>query len=523
MPFADIIIIGSGIAALSAAKQLAKQKNVMIITKSKVEDSNSMLAQGGIAAVIDKDDVWREHYRDTVVAGCYHNDQKAVKKLVKDGTCSVKKLIHEGMLFDRNEQGEFHLGQEGAHNRRRILHAGGDATGKELVQFMFKQLQEQVNIIENEMAIDLIIHDGKCIGLKTINNNDHVKKYYANHVILATGGCGSLYKVSSNNETVVGDGFSMAYRAGAELADLEFMQFHPTMLYTQGGSKGLVSEAVRGEGAFLVNNHGVKIMENVHVQKDLAPRDIVARAIHHERSLGNDVFLNISMISNFKQRFPTITALCEDAGIDITAGLIPVAPGAHFIMGGVKTNLHSETSIPGLYAVGEVACTGVHGANRLASNSLLEGIVFGENLANYILSKKSVTSIQSSTKTEYAHQKIDIELPTRFEIQEMMTSFVGIERDRKGLLYVKNWFEKYLHLGWLSTSLKEGTKEQIKTINMLSNGWLIATSALLRTESRGGHYRTDYPLSKTHWQNKQVVRQKDKELISLVEPLLGVK
>ncbi|MBD8069336.1 L-aspartate oxidase [Bacillus sp. PS06] len=519
MPFTDVVIIGSGIAALSAAKQLCKHKNVMIITKSRLEDSNSMLAQGGVAAVIDQHDDWQDHYHDTIVAGCFHNKDSAVKQLVKDGTIRIQNLIEEGMIFDQKEDGTIDLGKEGAHNRNRILHAGGDATGKLLVEFMLHQLKEKVTFVEQEMAIDLILENGQCSGITTIDLHGIVKNYIARHVILATGGCGGLYEVTSNAEGMTGDGLSIAFRAGAELSDLEFIQFHPTLLYTANGNKGLISEAVRGEGATLINDQGYRFMEGVHQQFELAPRDVVARAIQYERSQGRNVYLDISMIPHFDKRFPTITSICEEAGIDLSKGLIPVAPGAHFMMGGIKTNTKGETSIPGLYAVGEVACTGVHGANRLASNSLLEGIVFGHNLAQVILEQHNQT-ISSHLNTVRDIKPFKADLPEKNEIQKMMTTYVGIERDLNGLTFVKNWVEQYLSPHWLKGPLIKGTKEEVAVINMLTTSWLIITSAIVRTESRGGHFRSDYPMSLDKWQNNEIIRHNNQVMFTVDQSLV---
>ncbi len=521
MPFADVVIIGSGMAALTAAEQLCEHKNVIIITKSAKERSNSMLAQGGVAAAIAGEDHWKDHSEDTIVAGCFHNNHEAVEILTRDGARYIKDMIHKGMKFDQDDHGSLHLGQEGAHNRRRILHAGGDATGRNLVEFMFTRLKDKVTFIENELALDLIVENGSCIGLFTMNSTGCIQHYFASHVILATGGCGSLYQVSSNDSMIIGDGIAMAYRAGAELCDLEFIQFHPTMLYTENRGNGLVSEAVRGEGAFLVNSSGEKIMQGVHELGDLAPRDIVARAIQRERHEGKDVFLDISMILDFKERFPTITSICQEAGVNIDGGLLPVAPGAHFLMGGVMTDMNGETSIKGLYAIGEVACTGVHGANRLASNSLLEGIVFGHNLANYILQKQSEPSLLSVHHA--SPRKLNVNLPDKSEIQEMMTKYVGIERSESGLLFAKEWVEQFMAPKEFSVRYEIRSTEQISRINMLTNAWLIITSALVRTESRGGHFRRDFPFTNEKWQQKKVIRQKEEGMAIYNLPLSGVK
>jgi L-aspartate oxidase len=385
MPNIDVLIIGSGIASLTVAAKLCKEKNVVIITKKKIRNSNSMLAQGGVAVAIAEDDHWKSHFDDTMNAGCYANREEMVELLVKEGQRTIQSLIKEGMAFDRDEEGNLLLGKEGAHRARRILHAGGDRTGAFLTEYMIKRVQEHATIIEDETVIDLIVRNKTCVGVITRTEEGNVQKYVAQHIVLATGGIGGIYRYTSNAQVITGDGLAMAYRAGCELEDLEFVQFHPTMLYVNGYACGLVSEAVRGEGAILVTSTGGRVMQGVHEMEDLAPRDIVSREIYQRLLQKERVFLDISMITHFEKRFPAITELCHRHDISVEEGLIPVVPGAHFHMGGIKTNQHGETSISRLYAVGEVACQGVHGANRLASNSLLEGLVYGSRLGELLL------------------------------------------------------------------------------------------------------------------------------------------
>lgn len=510
MPNFDVIIIGSGIAALTAAYQLCSDTNVIILTKSKKTNSNSSLAQGGIASAIGKEDSWKSHFTDTVIAGCHHNREDSTQLLVKKGPSYLAGLIKGGMRFDYDEHNNLHLGKEGAHSKRRILHAGGDATGRELVLHMLSQVKNKVPIIEDEMAIDLMIDKGSCIGVETRTTNNTNKQYFGDNIILATGGCGGLYSFTSNDESITGDGLAMAYRAGAQLTDLEFIQFHPTLLHINGKGRGLISEAVRGEGAILVNENGKKIMKGEHPLEDLAPRDIVARSLYKEMLTGNRVFLDISMISNFEKHFPTITHLCESNGIKIENGLIPVIPGAHFSMGGILTDDRGRSSIDGLYAIGEVACTGVHGANRLASNSLLEGIVFGNIVAEDIACNQNRNATQSyqiqmnATKQTFA-------IPTKLEIQQMMMENVGIVRCKKRLQFAINWFEQYKQQ-FNGASLTHISKDELIIINMITVGWLIATSALERTESRGGHFRDDYPnQDNLLWYKKEVIRTNQRQ------------
>lgn len=506
---ADIVIIGSGIAALVAAERLSQQKNVIIITKSKKENSNSNRAQGGVAAAISRNDHWEYHFSDTLTAGNYHNIEKAVQTLVQKGPGYLRGMMDEGISFDKDGNGKLVLGQEGAHSMRRILHAGGDATGKALVDFMFNRLRSnrRVKIFENVVAVDLIVQDNRCYGVKVKTNAGKIKRLYTSDTVLAAGGSGGLYSFTSNDPTVTGDGIAMAYRAGAKLADLEFVQFHPTLLYINGDVKGLISEAVRGEGAVLVTKNGDRLMRGVHRQEDLAPRDVVSREINRAVLNGEQIFLDISMINDFTNRFPTITELCEQNSVNVKAGKIPVVPGAHFHMGGVDVNEVGQTSVNHLYAIGEVACTGVHGANRLASNSLLEGIVFANELADFLLSMEAPQEFEIPS-LKIVNEKIEsISLPTKEEIKAIMMKYVGIVRDEKGLQYAKQWFEQYVPTNEIiQVPAEHLTYEQISIYNMLQAGWLITTSALMREESRGGHYRSDFSEESNDWLKKKIVR-----------------
>ncbi|WP_028402925.1 L-aspartate oxidase [Ectobacillus panaciterrae] len=491
MPNADVLIIGSGIAAFSVAEKLCQEKNVIIITKKTRWHNNSNMAQGGIAAAVASDDHWTNHYNDTLTAGCYYNNKEAVAYLVQQGPSEMQRLVQEGMQFDRDEIG-LSLGKEGAHGERRILHAGGDATGKNLLRHFVERIKKQVTIVEHEMVLNLIIQDGTCIGVVTRDNDNVTTAYYAPHTVLATGGIGALYSFSSNDTTITGDGLAMAYRAGADMADLEFVQFHPTMLYINGSCRGLVSEAVRGEGAVLKNTKGERFMEHIHEQGDLAPRDVVAREIHEQILQGEEVYLDISMIDRFSSRFPTISALCKQSGLSLERGRIPVVPGAHFHMGGIRTNLNGETTIRGLYAVGETACNGVHGANRLASNSLLEGIVFGGRLGSYLL-QQNMRVPKPIHHTAPVPMK-PIVLPGKEEIQQMMMKCAGIVRTEEGLLEAKRWLEQYMPFDGFGTLAHEAlTNEQVMVFNMLTASWLITIAALKRRGSIGGHFRSDFP------------------------------
>ncbi|WP_339061304.1 L-aspartate oxidase [Tepidibacillus marianensis] len=506
----DVLIIGSGIAGLFAAKLLSKHKRVIVITKSNVIYSNSYLAQGGIAASIHEEDHWQNHYVDTLSAGNFHHIEETTELMIQHAPDIISELIHLGVPFDRQEDKTLSLGREGGHHQRRIVHAGGDATGKNVIDTLLKSVQDEIRIDEKVMAYELVLSEGTCIGVFARNKNEEILFYQAQHTVIATGGAGGLYPVTSNAPTITGDGLAMAYRAGAELSDLEFMQFHPTVLFHDGKAQGLISEAVRGEGARLVNQHGTPIMEEIHPLKDLAPRDIVARRIFEAISQGDQVYLDISMIKDFSKRFPTITEICLNSGLSLQNHLLPISPAAHFLMGGIKTNSSAETSIPRLYAIGETAFTGVHGANRLASNSLLEGLFFAKQMADSILSKSDMADSNFHYPfIKKSNIQTQILLPSQEEIRELMQKFVGIIRRNDGLNIAKKQFEQYL-IKINEINITTLTRDQLTKFNMLTLGWLMVTSALERKESRGAHYRTDYPnQDKINWEKRYIVRRRD--------------
>ncbi|MGD6774366.1 L-aspartate oxidase [Sutcliffiella horikoshii] len=510
----DVIVVGSGLSALLTANYLSEHMNVIIFTKSSKNDNNSFLAQGGVACAIEHTDSWQLHYEDTMAAGCYHNEEDAVELLTKCGPGELQAFIQNGMQFDRDGLGEYSLGMEGAHSKRRILHAGGDQTGKELMEWLQSRLSEKVLMVEHETVIKLHVQNDQCCGVQTFNSNGERTDYFADKVILATGGAGSLYPYTSNNESITGMALSLAYQAGATLTDLEFMQFHPTMLCIDGKAVGLVSEAVRGEGAFLQNGKAHRFMENVHPFKDLAPRDVVSRAIFQELDQGEKVYLNISKVKQFQSRFPAITKLCTKNGIDLKTNLIPVVPGAHFYMGGIYTNVHGETSLKGLYAVGEAACNGVHGANRLASNSLLETIVFSKTLADHLLKESHYvlwhkTSIEKMDKDLLQYRAVP--LPSKEEIQLMMMKHAGIVRHKEGLVELKEWLKHFQPYCKAMPQLTDILGiDEIETIHMLQLCYLITEAALQRKESRGAHFRSDFPVAKESWRQVRILHvQKD--------------
>lgn len=512
----DVIVVGSGLSALLTANYLSKHMNVIVFTKSSKYENNSFLAQGGVAGAIAETDSWQQHFDDTLVAGCDHNDEQSVELLTKLGPLLLQELIDNGMKFDKDQHGNLSLGMEGAHSTRRILHAGGDQTGKQLMHWLHRQVSEHVTIFEQETVTSLIVEGNRCYGVNTLTSAGERSTYYASHVIFATGGAGALYSYTSNNDSVTGMALALAYRAGAMLTDLEFMQFHPTMLQVGDQVAGLISEAVRGEGAFLINNEGTRIMEGIHPQEDLAPRDIVSRAIFHEINQGRQVFLNIENVPQFEDRFPSISKMCLSHGISLEEKLLPVVPGAHFFMGGIQTNIDGETSVVGLYAVGEVACNGVHGANRLASNSLLEALVFSRKLAEHLLSIKTEEErpLPKTMNEIFSHKKAKASLPSKVEIQAKMMKYAGIVRQEKGLQKLIAWAEAYKcyweELDEIEASL---SLEEIELIYMLKISYLIATAALQREESRGAHFRSDFPYLKEEWKQKRIFQKEKTKML----------
>ena len=509
----QVLIIGSGVAALQLAKNLRPDVNVTILTKSNVLHGNSALAQGGVAAALAENDDPYKHFKDTIIAGSYHNDEEAVLQMTKAAPSLIRELFQEGCSFDVDSGGNLCLGMEGAHSEKRIVHGGGDATGKRIMDFLYESVKarDSVTILENMTVFELMVDGNKCIGAKAKHPDGTVVRIYSEHTVLATGGGGQLYSFTPCAETATGDGIALAYRAGAEISDMEFIQFHPTLLYVEGKGRGLISEAVRGEGAVLVSEDGTKIMEGVHPLKDLAPRHVVAQTIYDYLKRGLKVYLDIGRIDNFEERFPTITAMCGEHHIDFSKGMIPVVPGCHFFMGGVKTDLYGRTNIEGLYAIGEVARTGIHGANRLASNSLLEGLFFGKKLAgliNSLCGKKA--AIPSFRQRERKVSPVEtLQLPDVRELKENMMSRVGIVRTETGLKEQKQWLESFSIEKWLEAELDHLSPGQIERVFMLITSWLITVSALERTESRGGHFRSDYPFADdSRWLKKEIIHKR---------------
>ena len=507
------VIIGSGIAGLYAALKIEQQvelpDGLLLITKSKLGESNSRYAQGGMVAVMkeNKSDTTASHISDTIKAGAGLSDFNTVKFISEHSDAVVKDLLKFGVEFDRDENNNLCFTKEAAHSVRRILHSGGDATGKMIEQALCKKVAENKNIeiYEDTDAVELLVSNNECKGVLVYN--DETQEYetiYSPAIILATGGIGQLYKYTTNPAGATGDGLALAYNAGAVMQDMEFVQFHPTALAIDcGENRFLISEAVRGEGAKLCDSDGVEYMQKYDERKELAPRDIVTRANFNEMKKNklDNVYLNATCIDNKKlaKRFPNISKKCLENGIDIAHDFIPVAPAAHYYMGGVKTNLRGETSISGLYAIGEVSSTGLHGGNRLASNSLLECVVCAYSVAEYLksLKLKSPKQIDEQIKTildKYTDEDNiteELDIPSmKKHLQDIMWNYVGIFRDENSLATALKKLND-LKSKFPRTS-KCISREEYEFRDMLIVANLIANSALTRKESRGAHYRTDY-------------------------------
>ena len=494
---ARFLVVGSGIAGLHTAWRASQHGDVLLLTKRSLFDSATAYAQGGIAAALGAGDSPKLHRQDALAAGAALCDAAAVQVLVEEGPARVRELQTAGAHFDLDPRGQLSLGREAAHSKNRIVHAHGDQTGAEVARTLVARVRESadITVVEKTRVLDLIVQRGQCLGVRA-SVRGRATDILAEGTVLATGGCGQIYRHTTNPVVATGDGYAIAHRAGVTLSDMEFVQFHPTALDTRENPLALISEAVRGEGAVLVNERGERFMARRHKLADLAPRDVVARAIFNEQKKGR-VYLDARKLGKrFAQRFPGIFALCQARGIDPRKDLIPVTPAAHYMMGGVVTDLSGRSSMPRLYAVGEVARTGVHGANRLASNSLLEGLVFAERVARDLggaralgrLPARTVWSVPELTDRGAAQVAAD-------EIRAVMWDYAGIARTARGL---RTALER---LTEIEGRLPEGATEEL---NVLQTARLVTEAALLRKESRGGHYRADYPRAKRTWKGRHI-------------------
>jgi len=506
------IIVGSGIAGLRAAVELAPFGEIVIITKADPSESNTEYAQGGIAAAIGKDDSPELHAHDTMIAGDGLCDERAVSVLCNEGPRYTRELIEWGARFNLDTSGEPALASEGAHSVRRVLHAA-DATGREIGRVLWERMVAvaRIRVLKNTLAVGAIVEDGRCVGVRFIDVHGEPGRAFAPATLLATGGAGQVFSETTNPEVATGDGVALAFRAGARVADMEFVQFHPTVLDVKDAPRFLLSEALRGEGARLVDASGEPFMRRYHPSGDLAPRDVVSRSIvlESQRTAG-PIFLSLRHLDSDEvhRRFPMIAATCLKAGLDLARDLLPVGPAAHYMMGGVETDLDGRTSVPGLFAAGEVACTRVHGANRLASNSLLEGLVFGARAGRAMIGAargaelpravfRELEETESGGVSDEAGRK---PLPTPFremsdvDVRALMWKSVGLFRGYSSLRDAFNVLQEQQaalderlaasetldHAGWRRASL-------------VTVSALIARAALRREESRGGHFRTDCP------------------------------
>ena len=509
----DFIVVGAGIAGLRASVELASAGRVLCLAKREVTESNTQYAQGGIAAALSDDDEVRLHLEDTLKAGDGLCNEEAARILVEEGPPRIEELIEWGTEFDR-AGAKIAFTREGAHSRSRVLHAHGDSTGREIGRSLYLKAAAQTNITfcEFEFTTDLLMRDGQVAGVRVLDQSGQTHEVFASAVLLATGGLGQVYSDTTNPAVATGDGVAMAHRAGAEISDMEFVQFHPTALFLKKAPRFLLSEALRGEGAYLRNFELVRFMPHYHEAGELAPRDVVARAIAHEleriKRPDAAVYLDLTHLDpeRVRKRFPTIYATCMQYNIDIATELVPVRPAAHYAMGGVRTDLNGQTSIPGLYAAGEVACTGVHGANRLASNSLLEGLVYGaraaQNMREHLKTQSKPPSV-AAAKAAASNNGQSAETEKFIaKVQSLMWQYVGVVRDGKGLRQVVS------ELGALQSPA--GDRRACEAANILESGLLIARSALAREESRGAHYRLDYPLKNDAKFHKHSVVSGDK-------------
>ncbi len=495
----DFVVIGAGVAGLRAAIELSPAGRVLVLAKREVTDSSTQYAQGGIAAALSDEDEISLHLQDTLNAGDGLCNADAARVLVEEAPQGIEELIAWGTRFDRDGT-KLTFGREGAHSRNRILHAHGDSTGREILRALYAKVKtlKEISVREFEFSTDLLVENGRVCAVKVIDERGQHTTIHASAVLLATGGMGQLYANTTNPNVATGDGVAMAYRAGAQVTDLEFIQFHPTALYLKKAPRFLLSEALRGEGAHLRNMEMTRFMPKYHPMGELAPRDVVARAIMHElessRAKDPVVYLDLTDLDaeHIKKRFPRIYSTCMQYNIDITSELIPIRPAAHYAMGGVRTDLHGKTTLPGLYAAGEAAGTGVHGANRLASNSLLEGLVFGARAGRKMRDELKAASHRvrpSSPAAAYSNGPLPVPVETTVaQIQELMWKQAGIVRTGTQL---KQAIQRLEELGSQFTT--PHSRREFEARNLQITGMLVARSALAREESRGAHYRTDFP------------------------------
>lgn len=510
--FVDVFIVGGGLAGLRSAIAVDDKLNVLVVTKDKWQESNSNYAQGGIAGVMAPPDTFESHIDDTLIAGGSLCDREVVEMVIRDAPERINELVDWGTSFDRDADGkELTLGREGGHAQNRILHAMGDATGAEIMRAVIEKARatENIQMWQDTFTLDLLVEDGSCRGALIWNPYHGWTYIWAKQTILATGGTGQIYRETTNPRVATGDGHAMAYRAGAEIRDMEFVQFHPTVLYVAGSSRSLITEATRGEGARLLDTAGHRFMPDYDERAELAPRDIVSQSIvkQMKKTRTPNVFLDMSHLdADFvRKRFPGIAKTCKEFGIDIATDRIPVRPGAHYMMGGLTVDVDGRTSLPGLLAAGEVTSSGLHGANRLASNSLLEGLVYGVSAAK--------TASEAAASMPDIWRAIPIESPpveppdkpldltdVRNTLKSLMWRAAGVEREGESLASAKDEIARLCHYV-LPRQFESPEGWELQNMIVLSR--LIIEAALRREESRGGHFRSDHPeVDESEWQKR---------------------
>ncbi|MFC2005342.1 L-aspartate oxidase [Chloroflexota bacterium] len=504
----DYVIVGSGIAGLYVALSAKEHGSVLIVTKGSIDDCNTKFAQGGIAAAISGNDSPQLHFKDTTAAGGDLCDEKVVRILVDEAADRIAELVNFGVPFD-TVNGEIALTREAAHSVPRILHAGGDATGEHIEVTLSNQIRlSKIQVLEDSLATEIIIEKGTVKGIKVLDcHTGSIEEFECRFLILATGGAGQLFKFTTNSEVATGDGITLAFNAGAEITDMEFYQFHPTVLHLPGVPLFLISEAVRGEGGVLRNVEGYRFMPDYTPDGDLAPRDIVARSILYEmEKTGSDkVFIDVTHLPphTITTRFPNIYRFCLNQGLNITRELIPVAPAAHYMIGGIKTNSWGETNVAGLFACGETACTAVHGANRLASNSLLEAVVFSRRIIQKTSKEANNIEAPAARQREEVHHSLSqrqvpqvIPATSLSALQMLLWDKVGIIRDKEGLTQAAD-----ILAAWQRSLSQPTDRPSYQLSNLILAGRLVTEAATLREESRGAHFRSDFPQSSSQWQH----------------------
>jgi len=514
MSYHDYIIVGSGIAGLYTALLAKEQGSVLVITKGRIDDCNTRYAQGGIAAAIGKGDSPQLHFRDTIIAGDGLCNEKAVRILANEAPARIAELVNLGVPFDTLD-GKIALTLEAAHSVPRILHAGGDATGEHIEVTLSRLVRaSKIKVIEDCLATEILVENGTVRGIKALDRRTgSAAEFDCRALILATGGAGQLFKFNTNSDIATGDGIALAFRAGAEIMDMEFFQFHPTALRLPGVTPFLISEAVRGEGGILRNTDGYPFMPDYSPQGDLAPRDVVARSILYEmQKTGSDrVFIDVTHLPSHvtTARFPHIYQFCLDHGLDITREPTPVAPAAHYMMGGIKTSIWGETNIAGLFAAGETACTGVHGANRLASNSMLEVVVFSKRIIERT-GKKTEQKAAPRPRAGKTHHLPDrrevsksVPAPGLSTLQGLLWKKVGVIRHRESLTEAAD-----ILAAWQKSLSPPTDRASYEQNNLVLTGRLVTEAALLREESRGAHFRTDCSRSLPRWRRHIVFTAK---------------